>query len=64
MTHALKKVAASPALIALTAFLAACSRGPSEAEFVAACIKDGAMGANSSIFSGTALAADDRRTGT
>lgn len=46
MTHAFKKVAGSAALIALTAFLAACSRGPSDAEFVAACIKEGEMGAN------------------
>ncbi len=36
MTHAFKKVAGSAALIALTAFMAACSRGPSEAEFAAA----------------------------
>jgi hypothetical protein len=46
MTHAFKKVAGSAALIALTALLAACSRGPSEAEFVAACIMEGEIGAN------------------
>jgi hypothetical protein len=35
-----------PAVIALVALLAACDRGPSEAEFVAACLKEGERGAN------------------
>ena len=46
MTRAIKRVACSVASITLTALLAACDRGPSEAEFVAACIKEGQMGAN------------------
>jgi hypothetical protein len=40
------KNACSVPLIAVLALLAACSRGPSEAEFVAACIKEGETGAN------------------
>jgi hypothetical protein len=32
--------------VILAALLAACDSGPSEAEFVAACIKEGQMGAN------------------
>jgi hypothetical protein len=46
MTRAIKRVACSVASITLIALLAACGRGPSEAEFVAACLKEGEMGAN------------------
>jgi len=49
MTHAFEKAAGAAALIALAALLAACGRGPSEAEFAAACMKEGAMGANNML---------------
>jgi hypothetical protein len=46
MAHTLKRVACCVPLITVVALLAACGRGPSDAEFVAACIKEGETGAN------------------
>jgi hypothetical protein len=46
MTQTLKGVTCSMPLIIAIALLAACSPGPSEAEFVAACLKEGERGAN------------------
>ena len=46
MTHAIKRVAYFVPLLTVVALLAACGQGPSESDFVTACLKEGEIGAN------------------
>jgi hypothetical protein len=46
MTRAIKRVACSVASITLTALLVACDSGPSDSEFITACLAEGERGAN------------------